>query len=79
MVTFQAAKGPYLNIYHEYQYICYCTLVGNLLVYFGYRLYIIGIQFLIPMMILIFCYTKIGLTLMSSLAKQKAMQEGSNK
>ena len=79
MITFQAASGPFVNDFHERQYMCYNTLMGELRLYFAYRMYMVAIQFLIPMGILIFCYTKIGLTLMSSLAKQKAMQEGSDK
>ena len=78
MITFQAAVGPYVNDYHERLYTCYNTLADKW-IHFAYWMYIVAIQFLIPLGIMIFCYTRIGLTLMSSLAKQKSMQEGSNK
>ena len=45
----------------------------------AFYVYMVAILYLIPMILLVFCYVRIGRTLMASIAKQRAMQEGSQK
>ena len=65
---------------NEHLYKC-----GNRLIFAGvvqntgFWAYMFVILYFIPMILLVFCYARIGRTLTASVAKQRAMQEGSQK
>ena len=80
IIPWQGAGGPFINMLHEHMYKCINSLENegrNKFVAFW--VYMVVILYLIPLVLLVFCYARIGRTLMASMAKQRAMQEGSQK